>query len=286
MIYKKIADFPAKSIGSYTGNELFLISDIAYNAKVKSSELKQFYLETASYIANSGNISIKAGINGTGSVNFSSSVNITGDVSILGVLNVTAVNQINVSDLYVRDKLIVLNSSGSNLTATGSGITVSGSSGTVSSVLFDPALTSKWKIDGKQIVTVSDAQTLTNKVLNSTQITGSVTLSGSLDTFGIRNVRLTSVSGASPVIPLTNEYILVNSSNGTASLSPCVGMSGRIVTVKNLTTGDCMISASAGELIDRENSYTLEMDDAIQFIGSASVWYTFAYSPASEIIIM
>jgi hypothetical protein len=285
MIYKKIADFPTKSIGSYTGNELLLISDTVYNAKIKTSELKQFFLESASYIANSGNISIKAGINGTESVNFSSSVNITGDVSILGVLNVTEVNQINVSDLYVRDKLIVLNSSGSNLTATGSGITVSGSSGTVSSVLFDPALPSKWKIDGKQIVTVSDAQTLTNKVLNSTQITGSVTLSGSLDTFGIRNIKFTSLSGASPVVPLTNEYVLLNSSNGTASLSPCAGMTGRVITIKNLTPGDCMISASSGELIDRENSYTLEMDDAIQFIGSASVWYTFAYSPASEVII-
>jgi hypothetical protein len=283
MLYKRISDFPAKTVGTYTGNELLLISDTTYNAKIKSSELKQYILESASLLANSGKITIRA----NSQIDLSGSAVVTGDLTVLGVLNVTEIDEISITNLNVRDKTISVNVSGSDSTSTGSGLIVNGTDNVqLTSILFNPEKQSRWDIDGKEIVDVSSTQSLSNKSLDSLNATGNIIFSGSFSHIGQKRVGVVYQDGSSPVISTEFEYILVDSSDSTASLDTASGLDGIILNIKNTSAVDCMISASDGEFIDSDNSYTLKRNDSVQLLGSASNWYVFNYSSGNTIVII
>lgn len=109
------------------------------------------------------------------------SQSIAGDLNLLGNLNVTGnINSVSVTNTNVADITITLNDGGSTATANGAaGINVEGDTGAIiGRLVFDNTLTSKWKIgDGSaqvEIVTISGAQTLTNKSIAGSQITGNI----------------------------------------------------------------------------------------------------------------
>lgn len=108
------------------------------------------------------------------------SQSIAGDLNLLGSLNITGdINRSSVTELTVTDLNITLNNGGTTAGAANSGIFVEGdSNSTIGKLLFDNSLTSKWKIgDGTtqvEVVTVSGAQTLTNKSISGSQITGNI----------------------------------------------------------------------------------------------------------------
>lgn len=99
----------------------------------------------------------------------SGNVVIAGDLTILGTTTT-----INTENLVVTDKNITVNKNGTDLTAQGAGLTVE-REGTHGSFVYDSATTSKWKAGAlgseKEVATVSDVQTLTNKTLSSPHIT-------------------------------------------------------------------------------------------------------------------
>lgn len=108
------------------------------------------------------------------------SQNIAGDLNLTGNLNVTGnINTVSVTNTNVADITITLNDGGTTAGAAGAGIFIEGDSNSViGKLVFDNTLTSKFKIgDGSsqaEIVTVSGAQTLTNKTIGGGQISGNI----------------------------------------------------------------------------------------------------------------
>lgn len=108
------------------------------------------------------------------------SATVAGDLNLTGNLNITgAVNTQSVTNTNVADITITLNDGGTTAGAANAGIHIEGDSNTViGKILFDNSLTSKFKIgDGTtqvEIVTISGAQTLTNKTIGGGQISGNI----------------------------------------------------------------------------------------------------------------
>jgi len=167
---------------------------VAGNAKLTAGDVKvdsNQGLESASAAStlNVGTGSNTATLNlgtgaGTQTVNIGTGAGVTtiniggtGDsVVISGTLTT-----VNTTNLDVADKNITINKGGTNATAAGAGLTVEGTSGaSLATVQYDSALTSKFKLGASgsevEVVTVSDAQTLSNKTVG-TLIAQSGTLS-------------------------------------------------------------------------------------------------------------
>lgn len=108
------------------------------------------------------------------------SVSIGGDLNLIGNLNITGnINEQSVTNLAVTDINITLNKGGTTAGASSAGIFLEGDSAAIiGKILYDSTLTSKWKIgDGTtqvEVVTVSGAQTLTNKTIGGGQISGNI----------------------------------------------------------------------------------------------------------------
>ena len=115
----------------------------------------------------------------SGSLSVGGSLTITGDLTVNGD-TVT----VNTSTLTVEDKNISVNKGGLGGTGNGSGLDILENDAVIASIEYNSALASKFKVgpEGaeKEIVTVSDTQTLTGKTLTLPKInsTTSVTASG------------------------------------------------------------------------------------------------------------
>ena len=121
---------------------------------------------------NSGNILIK-----TGPVNTGTRGNITLDAgltTVLGNLDVTGTTTtVNTATLDVTDKNITVNKTGNDASSEGAGLTVE-RTGTDGSFIYEDALASKFKLGAlgaeKEIVDVSSSQTVTNKIINTSDV--------------------------------------------------------------------------------------------------------------------
>lgn len=167
---------------------------VAGDVKVTSGDIK---LDTAKGIESSAaasTLNVGTGTNtttlnlGTGSstqtVNIgtgagTTTINIGGagdTVNVAGTLT-----WLQTTNLEVSDKLVAINKGGTTVGGNGAGVQVLGdANATIAQVLYDSATTSKWKVGAAgteaEVVTVSDAQTLTNKTVG-TLIAQSGTLS-------------------------------------------------------------------------------------------------------------
>ncbi len=103
----------------------------------------------------------------SGDKTFTDSVIIQGDLTVQGTTT-----SIDSQTLDVEDANITINNGGNDATAEGAGLTVD-RTGTSGSIVYEDALTSKWKAGALgsevEIVTVSGAQTLTNKTIDADQ---------------------------------------------------------------------------------------------------------------------
>jgi hypothetical protein len=108
------------------------------------------------------------------------SATVAGDLNLTGNLNITGnVNTQSVTNTNIADITITLNDGGTTASAAGAGLFIEGDSNTtIGKLLFDNTLTSKFKIgDGTtqvEVVTISGAQTLTNKTIGGGQISGNI----------------------------------------------------------------------------------------------------------------
>jgi hypothetical protein len=111
-------------------------------------------------------------IQGSGvTIDDSDNMDIPGDLVVQGNLTVNGTQTvINTADLDVEDQNITVNKGGNDTSAIGAGLTVERTS-THGTFLFDPALTSKWKLglvgSEAEVADVSSTQTFTNKTLTS-----------------------------------------------------------------------------------------------------------------------
>ena len=104
---------------------------------------------------------------------------VDGDLVLGGNLVITgSINEQTVTNLNVTDKTITLNKGGAAASGGGSGFTVEENSANVAGLLYDSSLASKFKIGATgseaEVVTVSGAQTLTNKTIAGSQISGNI----------------------------------------------------------------------------------------------------------------
>lgn len=114
---------------------------------------------------------------GTGAGTTTINIGGAGDtVNVAGTLT-----WLQTTNLEVSDKLVAINKGGTTVGGNGAGVQVLGdANAAIAQVLYDSATTSKWKVGAAgteaEVVTVSDAQTLTNKTVG-TLIAQSGTLS-------------------------------------------------------------------------------------------------------------
>jgi hypothetical protein len=114
------------------------------------------------------------------STSIAGNLGITGDLNLTGNLNITgSINTQSVTNTNVQDITITVNDGGTTAGAANAGIHVEGDANSViGKLLFDNSLTSKFKVgDGTtqaEIVTTSGAQTLTNKTIGGSQISGNI----------------------------------------------------------------------------------------------------------------
>lgn len=109
------------------------------------------------------------------------SQNIAGDLNLTGDLNITgSVNTQTVTNTNVKDITITLNDGGTTPTDDTSGIIIEGTSNTVVGALYYKAASAtKWSVgtgaSQQDIVGTTATQTLTNKTIAGSQITGAIT---------------------------------------------------------------------------------------------------------------
>ena len=111
------------------------------------------------------------GTTGTLIQNSSVTISDTGDLIVSGDLTVNGTTtSVNSADLEVTDKNITVNNGGNDASAEGAGLTVE-RTGTDGSIVFENALTSKWKLGlvgaEVEVADISSAQILTNKTIDA-----------------------------------------------------------------------------------------------------------------------
>jgi len=114
------------------------------------------------------------GLDVKGSVNVGGDINLTGNLNITGSLNESSITNLSVADLTIRT-----NKGGTTAGAAGAGLQVEGDSAAlIAAITYNSASASKFQIgDGttqKDIVDVSSTQTLTNKTIGGSQISGNI----------------------------------------------------------------------------------------------------------------
>jgi hypothetical protein len=108
------------------------------------------------------------------------SASIAGDLTLVGNLLITgSINEQSVTNLAVTDTNIILNKGGTTSGAADSGLIIEGTSGAqIGKLVFDNTLASKWKAGNGttqiELVDLSSVQTLTNKNIGGSQISGNI----------------------------------------------------------------------------------------------------------------
>jgi hypothetical protein len=160
-----------------------------------------------------------------GNKTFSANVTVQGDFEVQGTTT-----YINTTNLNVKDANVMLNQSGTDITANGAGLTVDRPSGN-GSLIYDSALASKWKAgqlsSESEIITASTTQTMTgvksfssglnSDSINEFTLNNGVSIDGVLIKDGLVDGRDVSVDGSS----LTSH--IANTSNPHATTAAQVG---------------------------------------------------------------
>lgn len=178
-------------------NELIVVGETTLNATLNASDIIAANITADQLDTPIGNVTtVNASTVNTNDLNLTNaltvpSLTVTTDAVITGNLTVNGTTTtLNTSTVDSEDPNITLNKNGNDASSEGSGLTID-RTGTKGSLQYANALASKFKIGDlaseAEVVTVSHAQTLTNK-----------TISGSSNT--ITNVSLSSgVTGALPI---------------------------------------------------------------------------------------
>lgn len=134
------------------------------------SAIQELDAEKVAKVSSTDNALVR--FDGTQGVQQSSGVIVDDSNNVAGVNNLTVSGDLTTQG--IKDKNFIINKGGTDSSSEGSGITVDRASAKGSLVYADSA-SSKFKIGAigaeKEIVTISDAQTLTNKTLTSPAIT-------------------------------------------------------------------------------------------------------------------
>jgi len=135
--------------------------------------IKTFTDTTESTNKDTGAVIIDGGLGIEKNVNIGGSVLITGDLQVDGTTTT-----FNTETMEVEDANILVNKGGTQATADAqdAGLTISMSDATDTKIGYDSATESKWAIDDKEVVTVSDTQELTNKRLTLPEVNEAVDL--------------------------------------------------------------------------------------------------------------
>lgn len=215
-------------------------------------------------------------------LNVLGSQSIAGDLNLIGNLNITgAINEQSVTTLSVTDINITLNKGGSTAGAASAGLFVEGDTASIiAKFLYDGTLTSKWKIgDGTtqvEVVTVSGAQTLTNKSITGTQISSAVAnatlaatvttnanLSGVITSTG-NTTSITSQTGTGSTFVVQTSPTLTTPNIGVATSTSLVSSSFQSVGTAGATNGDMIWNNAT-------NAFTQTFRGSA---GAASIVYT------------
>lgn len=196
-----------------------------------------------------------------GSQNIGGDLNVIGNINFGGTLNETAVTNLAIADINVT-----LNKGGTTATAAGAGLFIEGDTATtIGKLLYDGSLISKWKIgDGTtqvEIVTVSGAQTLTNKLIAGSQITSAVanaTLAATVTTNANLTGVITSSGNVTSIAAQTGTGTTFVTQTSPTLVTPNIGVAigTSLATTGAQTSG---VSASAdGNMIwlNATNSFT------------------------------
>lgn len=148
-----------------------------------------------------------------------------------------------VNDLEVTDNTITVNDGGSDATAEGAGILVE-RTGTSGAMTYEDALASKWKVGALgseiEVVDVSSTQTLTNKSIAATQLTGQVAIAEG------GTGAATATEGFDALAPTTTKGDVI-ASNGTDNLRLGVGLDTQVLTADSAeATGLKWATATGG----------------------------------------
>lgn len=155
-----------------------------------------------------------------------------GDLNVTGNLNITGdINRTTVTELTVTDKTVRVNNGGTTAGAAGAGLQVEGDSDTlIGAITFHAASATKFQIGNgsaqADIVDVSSVQTLTNKTITGSQISGNIAGSAAnvTGTVGVAN-------GGTGANSLTAYAPLFGGTTGTGAVqSGTVGTSGQVLT--------------------------------------------------------
>lgn len=152
------------------------------------------------------------------------SASIAGDLNLIGNLNITGnVNSNSVTNTNIADITLTLNDGGSSATAVGAGLNIEGDAGAIIGALRYISTGSRFTIgDGttqREIVDVSSVQTLTNKTIAGTQITGNI--SGNA-------ANITGILGAGSFPALTGDVTTTQGSLATTISAATV--TGKLLT--------------------------------------------------------
>ena len=132
---------------------------------------------------------------------------VTGDLTVNGTTT-----SVNSADLEVTDKNITVNNGGNDASAEGAGLTVE-RTGTDGSIVFEDALTSKWKLGllgaEVEVADISSAQILTNKTIDA-------------DTNTITDIANANIAASAAIVTSKLEALTANRAtitNGSGFLS-------------------------------------------------------------------
>lgn len=167
------------------------------------------------------------------------SQNIAGDLNLTGNLNITgSIDEQTVTNLAVKDLTIRTNKGGTTTGAAGAGLQVEGdSAATIGAITYNGSSATKFQIgDGttqNDIVDTSSTQTLTNKSIAGSQISGDITGNAGTATKlkTARTINGTSFDGSANVTVTADATTLT----GTSLKSTVVGSS--LTSVGTIATG-------------------------------------------------
>lgn len=192
------------------------------------------------------------------------SQNIAGDLNLTGNLNITgAINETTVDNLNVTDKIIRVNDGGTTAGAAGAGLQVEGDSNAViGAITFASGSATKFQIGNGttqvDIVDTSTAQTLTNKTIGASQISGNISGNAAnvTGTVAVGN-------GGTGATSLTGVII----GNGTSPFSTKTNPSGAFVgdTDTQTLTNKTLTTPQIAQINDATNNLA-----ALLFVAPAS----------------
>jgi len=224
---------------------------------------------------------------------FYGDVKVTGKIVVDGDLNISgALNEVNLTELYISDKTINLNKGGTDSTAPDSGLRILGSYGGVNaSIIYSAA--GNWAFDKSvdiadgNSVKINNIQVLTSNTLGSGIINSSLTKVGTI-TNGVWNgtpvnaqyINYNSSNFQNSSNQLTSKSISASSGNGMA-VTGTFNLGGAIVidtpqdlritaspSFNNLTLGNGVLSSNADLTLNITGSSILPQTGFAYNLGS------------------